>query len=72
MISSLSSVPVISLSGDVIIILFPLLEFSGFDATANEQAKQSLIMLTILYAICPLFLKLVAILILIKTPLQDD
>ena len=54
------------------IILFPLLEFSGFDATANEQAKQSLIMLTILYAICPLFLKLVAILILIKTPLQDD
>ena len=54
------------------VILFPLLEFSGFDATANEQAQQSLIMLTILYAICPLFLKLVAILILIKTPLQDD
>lgn len=55
-----------------VIILFPLLELAGFDAKATEQSKEALIMLTILYAICPLFLKLFAILILIKTPLQDD
>ena len=54
------------------IVLFPLLELSGFDATVAQQTDSALTMLTVLYAICPLFLKLIAILILIKTPLQDD
>ena len=54
------------------IALFPILELAGFDATAPEQTEQALFTLTLLYAVCPLFLKLVAILLLIKTPLQDD
>ena len=54
------------------IALFPVLELAGFDATAAEQTGQALLTLTLLYAVCPLFLKLVAILLLIKTPLQDD
>ena len=54
------------------IALFPLLEVAGFDATASNQTGQALFTLTFLYAACPLFLKLVAILLLIKTPLQDD
>jgi GPH family glycoside/pentoside/hexuronide:cation symporter len=54
------------------IALFPVLELAGFDATAPEQTGQALFTLTLLYAVCPLFLKLVAILLLIKTPLQDD
>lgn len=54
------------------IALFPLLEMAGFDATASNQTGQALFTLTFLYAACPLFLKLVAILLLIKTPLQDD
>lgn len=54
------------------IALFPILELAGFDATAPEQTGQALFTLTLLYAVCPLFLKLVAILLLIKTPLQDD
>lgn len=54
------------------IALFPVLELAGFDATAPEQTEQALFTLTLLYAVCPLFLKLVAILLLIKTPLQDD
>jgi len=54
------------------IVLFPLLELAGFDATVAQQTNSALTMLTVLYAICPLFLKLIAILILIKTPLQDD
>jgi len=54
------------------IILFPILELAGFDATAAEQTGEALFTLTLLYAVCPLFLKLVAILLLIKTPLQDD
>lgn len=54
------------------VALFPVLELAGFDATAPEQTGQALFTLTLLYAVCPLFLKLVAILLLIKTPLQDD
>ena len=54
------------------IALFPVLELAGFDATAAEQTGQALLTLTLLYAVCPLFLKLVAIVLLIKTPLQDD
>ena len=54
------------------IALFPFLEVAGFDASAPLQTAQALTTLTFLYAVCPLFLKLVAILLLIKTPLQDD
>ena len=54
------------------IALFPFLEIAGFDASARQQTAQALMTLTFLYAVCPLFLKLVAILLLIKTPLQDD
>ena len=54
------------------IALFPFLEIAGFDASAPLQTAQALTTLTFLYAVCPLFLKLVAILLLIKTPLQDD
>ena len=54
------------------IALFPLLEMAGFDATASNQTGQALFTLTFLYAACPLFLKMVAILLLIKTPLQDE
>ena len=54
------------------IALFPFLEMAGFDASAPLQTAQALTTLTFLYAVCPLFLKLVAILLLIKTPLQDD
>ena len=54
------------------IALFPFLEMAGFDASAPLQTAQALTALTFLYAVCPLFLKLVAILLLIKTPLQDD
>ena len=54
------------------IILFPILELAGFDAKATAQTGEALFILTLLYAVCPLFLKLVAILLLIKTPLQDD
>ena len=54
------------------IALFPILELSGFDATASEQTTEALDTLTILYAVCPLILKLVSIVLLIKTPLQDD
>ena len=54
------------------IALFPLLEMAGFDATASNQTGQALFTLTFLYAACPLFLKLGAILLLIKTPLQDE
>ena len=54
------------------IALFPFLEMAGFDASAPLQTAQALTTLTFLYAVCPLFLKLVAILLLIRTPLQDD
>ena len=54
------------------IALFPFLEMAGFDASAPLQTAQALTTLTFLYAVCPLFLKLVTILLLIKTPLQDD
>ena len=54
------------------IAVFPILDGSGFDATAQEQTAQALWTLTLLYAVCPLLLKLVAIGLLIKTPLQDE
>tara|TARA_B110000093_G_scaffold177581_1_gene214761 strand:+ start:529 stop:1767 length:1239 start_codon:yes stop_codon:yes gene_type:complete len=54
------------------IVLFPILELAGFDATASEQTTEALDTLMILYAVCPLILKLVSIVLLIKTPLQDD
>ncbi len=54
------------------IAVFPIIDGSGFDATAQEQTAQALWTLTLLYAVCPLLLKLVAIGLLIKTPLQDE
>lgn len=54
------------------IAVFPILDGAGFDATAPEQTEQALWTLTFLYAVCPLVLKLVAIGLLIKTPLQDE
>ena len=54
------------------IVLFPILELAGFDATVSEQTTEALDTLMILYAVCPLILKLVSIVLLIKTPLQDD
>ena len=54
------------------ITIFPILDGTGFDATAQEQTAQALWALTLLYAVCPLVLKLVAIGLLIKTPLQDE
>jgi GPH family glycoside/pentoside/hexuronide:cation symporter len=54
------------------IAVFPILDGAGFDATAHEQTSQALWTLTLLYAVCPLILKLVAIGLLIKTPLQDE
>ena len=54
------------------IAVFPILDRAGFDASAPEQTAQALSTLTVLYAVCPLILKLVAIGLLIKTPLQDE
>ncbi|MDB2452035.1 MFS transporter [bacterium] len=54
------------------IAVFPILDGAGFDATAQGQTAQALWTLTLLYAVCPLILKLVAIGLLIKTPLQDE
>ena len=54
------------------IAVFPILDGAGFDATAHEQTSQALWTLTLLYAVCPLILKLIAIGLLIKTPLQDE
>jgi GPH family glycoside/pentoside/hexuronide:cation symporter len=54
------------------IAVFPILDRAGFDASAPEQTAQALSTLTLLYAVCPLILKLVAIGLLIKTPLQDE
>ena len=58
--------------GKLTIAVFPILDGAGFDATAQEQTAQALWTLTLLYAVCPLILKLVAIGLLIKTPLQDE
>ncbi len=54
------------------IALLPLLEASGFDASAQTQPHFALTTLTILYALVPLALKLLAIALLVATQLKDD
>ena len=52
-------------------VLLPLLEWSGFEAGANDLPAASLTMLTVLYALVPCALKLVAIGLLSATELED-
>ncbi|MEO0356920.1 MAG: MFS transporter [Pseudomonadota bacterium] len=54
------------------IALLPLLEASGFDASAQTQPHVALTTLTILYALVPLALKLFAIALLVATKLGND
>ena len=54
------------------IALFPILEATGFNATTATQPPAALRALTILYALVPLGLKLLAIALLVATPLEDD
>ncbi|MEL6958599.1 MAG: MFS transporter [Pseudomonadota bacterium] len=53
------------------VTLLPLLEQSGFDATAETNPEEALRMLTVLYALVPSVLKLVAIGLLAATNLED-
>lgn len=53
------------------VALLPLLEGSGFSA-GSENPQQALRMLTILYALVPCALKLVAIALLAATPLEEE
>ena len=54
------------------VLLLPLLERSGFVAGSSDLPPEALIMLTVLYALVPSLLKLVAIGLLIATKLEDD
>ncbi|MEM6308154.1 MAG: MFS transporter, partial [Pseudomonadota bacterium] len=54
------------------IALFPVLEATGFDASAQTQPHAALTTLTILYALVPLALKLLAVALLVATELKDD
>lgn len=53
------------------VLLFPLLERSGFQAGATDLPAEAITMLTMLYALIPSLLKLVAIGLLIATKLED-
>ena len=53
------------------VILLPVLEASGFDSGASANPPEALALLTILYALVPCALKLVAIAILLATPLEE-
>ncbi|WP_322895013.1 MULTISPECIES: MFS transporter [unclassified Yoonia] len=53
------------------VVLLPLLERSGFAAGAADLPDQALTMLTVLYALVPSLLKLVAIGLLIGTKLKE-
>ncbi|WP_377509284.1 MFS transporter [Octadecabacter sp. R77987] len=53
------------------VLLLPLLERSGFAVAAATQPEQALMMLTVLYALVPSVLKLVAIALLAATRLED-
>lgn len=52
------------------VTLFPLLENAGFAAGAQAQPEAALTMLTVLYALIPSLLKLVAICLLVMTRLE--
>ena len=53
------------------VALLPLLERSGFQAGAPDLPAQAITMLTVLYALVPSLLKLLAIGLLIATKLED-
>ncbi|MEL7181654.1 MAG: MFS transporter [Pseudomonadota bacterium] len=53
------------------VVLLPLLERSGFQAGASDLPAEAITMLTVLYALAPSLLKLVAIGLLIATKLED-
>lgn len=53
-------------------VLLPLLEMSGFESGRAGQPDQALQTLTLLYALVPCLLKLVAIVLLAATPLKED
>lgn len=53
------------------VVLLPLLERSGFEAGAASSPEAALTMLTVLYALVPSLLKLVAIGLLVATKLED-
>lgn len=53
------------------VTLLPLLEFAGFTAGAADQPATALTMLTVLYALVPSILKLLAIALLAVTRLED-
>lgn len=52
-------------------VLLPLLERSGFESGADTMPEAALTMLTVLYAVVPSLLKLVAIGLLVATKLED-
>lgn len=54
------------------VILLPLLEYTGFEAGQTTAPEQALTMLTVLYALVPSVLKLVAIGLLAALKLEDD
>ena len=53
-------------------VLLPVLEASGFQSGSIENGAQALTTLTLLYALVPCVLKLVAIALLITTPLKES
>ncbi|PUB17604.1 MFS transporter [Yoonia sediminilitoris] len=53
------------------VLLLPLLERAGFEAGANDLPEGALYMLTVLYALVPSLLKLVAIGLLVATKLEE-
>ncbi|MEJ8562430.1 MFS transporter [Yoonia sp. GPGPB17] len=53
------------------VVLLPLLERSGFTAGATDLPAEAITMLTVLYALVPSLLKLLAIGLLIATKLED-
>ena len=54
------------------VILLPLLEQAGFQVGATTSPESALRMLTLLYALVPVVLKLVAIVLLALTELEED
>ncbi|SFS20229.1 MFS transporter [Yoonia litorea] len=53
------------------VVLLPLLERSGFEAGATELPPEAITMLTVLYALVPSVLKMLAIGLLIATKIED-
>ncbi len=53
------------------VVLLPLLERSGFEAGATDLPADAITMLTVLYALVPSLLKLIAIGLLMVTKLED-